>query len=203
MNIIKAILNNIFVKNILLAVLVFGTLVFLVLGWLNYYTRQGDAVLVPEIRHMQVEEAIPHLKKANLRYEVIDSIYIRNAAPGSIVEMIPAAGSKVKTDRIVFITTNFFSVKTYSLPDVRDLSQRQALAMLKACGFEHVTVKQVPSPYKDLVLKVEYKGREAFGGEKIPESGQLVLCVSSGEYTEEFVDIETNEEPPVQDNSWF
>ena len=203
MNIIKAILNNIFVKNILLAALVFGALVFLVLGWLNYYTRQGDAVLVPEIRHMQIEEAIPLLKKANLRYEIIDSIYVRNAAPGSIVEMVPTAGSKVKTDRIVFITTNFFSIKTYSLPDVRDLSQRQALAMLKACGFERVTVKQVPSPYKDLVLKVEYKGREVFGGEKIPENGQLVLCVSSGEYTEDFVDIETNEEPSFQDNSWF
>jgi len=77
------------------------------------------------------------------------------------------------------------------------------LAMLKACGFERVTVKQVPSPYKDLVLKVEYKGREVFGGEKIPENGQLVLCVSSGEYTEDFVDIETNEEPSFQDNSWF
>ena len=195
-------INNIYVKNITGIILITIILIAGVLFWLDMYTHHGEAVIVPDVKHMQVDEAGFAFEKAQLRYKVVDSIHVKNADPGSIVEMIPPSGSKVKTNRIIFLKINSFSAKTLILPEVKDLSQRQALAMLKAVGFENVSVKQVSSPYKDLVLGIEYKETEIQAGERIPEAGRLVLLVSSGEYDEDSISIDTDEEP-IQDNSWF
>lgn len=208
MKYLKSIVGNIYFRNLLLAAAIVIAIILSVLWFLAVYTHHGEAVVVPDVKHLQVEEAAPFFAKAGLRYEVVDSIYVKNAKPGSIVEVIPSAGSKVKTDRIIFIVTNYFSAELFSLPEVKDLSQRQAEAMLRASGFEDISVRLVSAPYKDLVVGIEYMGAEALPGKKLPSAAKLVLLVSSGVYSEASetedsdMDIQTQEEP-IQDNSWF
>jgi beta-lactam-binding protein with PASTA domain len=67
-----------------------------------------------------------------------------------------------------------------TVPEVMDLSQRQALALLKSSGFENIQVKTVPFAYEDLVVGLEYNFREVRAGTKIPASALLTLKVSSG-----------------------
>ncbi len=205
MNIFKSVINNIFVKNIFLATVIVAVLIFCTLWWLDAHTHHGEAVKVPDVKGLQIAEAIPFLEKAQLRYEIVDSIHVKNAKPGSIVEVIPPVGSIVKTNRIVFITINSFSIETLIAPDVKDLSQRQALVMLKTMGFENVVVKYVPSSYKDLVIGLEYNGREVRSGERIPVVGQLTLSVSSGESEDSDTEDSTDIEQPTTDkeDSWF
>ncbi len=160
MKILKSIINNIFFKNLGLAALILILLITCVLWWLSSYTLHGEAVIVPDVKGLQMESAIPFLKKAQLRYEVVDSMHVKNAQPGSIVDLIPRPGSKVKLNRIIFITINSSSTETFSMPEVKDLSQRQALAILKAAGFENINIELIPSLHKDLVMGIEFKGRE-------------------------------------------
>ncbi|MDR1119659.1 MAG: PASTA domain-containing protein [Dysgonamonadaceae bacterium] len=181
---LKTVINNIFVKNILLATFISVVLVCATLWWLARYTRHNEFVIVPDINGLQLEEAVPFLEKAGLRYEV-DSIHVKNAKPGSIVESRPARGAKVKFNRIIFITLNAFSTETLIVPEVNDLSQRQALALLRSFGFESVQIKTVPSAYEDLVVGLEYNNREIRAGEKLPRSARLTLKVSSGASEEE------------------
>ena len=84
----------------LLAAVVFVIVICWVVFWrLDAYTRHGEAVEVPDLAGMYVEEAELILKDCNLEYEVIDSVYIRSMAAGEIAEQSPMAGTKVHTSQ--------------------------------------------------------------------------------------------------------
>ena len=67
-----------------------------------------------------------------------------------------------------------------ALPDVSDVSYRQADAMLKSIGLNVASVEYAPSEYKDLVSDVKYRGRSILPGTRVPEGSSLVLVVGSG-----------------------
>ena len=120
-------------------------------------------------------------KNSNLRYNVIDSVFSKDVKPGAIVELVPMAGSKVKEGRIVFVTVNALTSQMATIPEVEDLSFRQAYAILRARGFEKIEIEYVPGDFKDLALGVELHGRVLQKGEHVPLTAPLVLKVSSGD----------------------
>ena len=67
------------------------------------------------------------------------------------------------------------------IPEVEDLSFRQAYALLRARGFSSVEIEYVPGDYKDLAMGVELNGRTLLKGEHVPLTARLVLKVSSGD----------------------
>lgn len=129
-------IKNPYVLNLLLAVVVACALVFGTLKWLDSYTRHNEAVVVPDVKGLGMEEAAEFFKNSNLRYNVIDSVFSKDVKPGAIVELVPMAGSKVKEGRIVFVTVNALTSQMATIPEVEDLSFRQAYAILRARGFE-------------------------------------------------------------------
>lgn len=177
---IGKVFNNIYVKNLFAAIVVVLVLAFVVLKWLDSYTQHGKSVEVPDVKGLQVNEAAPFLTNRGLRYQVVDSIYDRNSVPGSIVETIPAVGTKVKEGRNIYLTINSSMARTLTVPEVIDLSQRQAQAILKSIGFESVDTKSVPGAYQDLVVGLESRGVEVHAGERIPVTTPLTLLVGSG-----------------------
>ena len=92
-------IKNPYVLNLLLAVVVACALVFGTLKWLDSYTRHNEAVVVPDVKGLGLEEAAEFFKNSNLRYNVIDSVFSKDVKPGAIVELVPMAGSKVKEGR--------------------------------------------------------------------------------------------------------
>ena len=192
--------GNPYIRTILLAAGILFLLVIITLWGLRIYTQHGKAVVVPDVKGLQVSEAAPFLEKNTLRYEVIDSSFIKNAIPGSIIEITPSAGTKVKENRIVYLTINAFSTQMFAVPDVKDLSQRQAVAMLSAIGFEHIYIEMVSGAYRDLVVGLRANGKEVAAGEKLPITSRLTVLVSSGNAPIEpdSVVIEKNLE-----NSWL
>ena len=163
-------IKNPYVLNLLLAVVVACALVFGTLKWLDSYTRHNEAVVVPDVKGLGMEEAAEFFKNSNLRYNVIDSVFSKDVKPGAIVELVPMAGSKVKEGRIVFVTVNALTSQMATIPEVEDLSFRQAYAILRA-----------PGDFKDLALGVELHGRVLQKGEHVPLTAPLVLKVSSGD----------------------
>ena len=127
------------------------------------------------------EDAAEFFGNNKLRYNVIDSVFSKDVAPGSIVELVPGVGSKVKEGRIVFVTINALTSQMAVIPEVEDLSFRQAYALLRARGFSSVEIEYVPGDYKDLAMGVELNGRTLLKGEHVPLTAHLVLKVSSGD----------------------
>ena len=175
-----SIFNNIFIRNFLGLILVTVVLVSVVLIWLNFYTQHGKAVEVPDVKGISVEMAGPLFTSKNLSYMVVDSVFIKNAVPGSIAETTPHAGSKVKEGRTIYLKVIAYLPQLITIPEVKDTSLRQSLAMLKSLGFENVETKMVPGAYKELVLGLESKGTPIEAGQRVPANTHLSLLVSSG-----------------------
>ena len=198
----KKIFTNIYVRNILLAFIVIVILIFLTLWWLNGYTRHGESVEIPNVKGFTIERAEPFFQTNNLNYQIVDSVFNRDATPGTIVETIPPIGTKVKEGRTIYVTLNSFSSQLLVVPEVADYSQRQAIAILKSIGFENVQIKLVPGTYRDLVLGLEKQGVLLKAGERVPITAPLTLLVSSGEeeiiFSEDSLIIEDSPE-----ESWF
>ena len=173
--------KNPFVINIVLVILVSCGIVFGVLNWLDSYTRHNQAVVVPDVKGMELDEAADFFKDNHLRYNVIDSVFSNDVAPGAIVELVPGVGSKVKEGRIVFVTINALTSQMVKIPEIEDLSFRQAYALLRARGIDSVKIEYVPGIYKDLTMGVELDGRTLMKGDLVPLASQLVLKVSSGD----------------------
>ena len=180
-NFFVKLIKNPFVINLLLVIVVSCGVVYGVLAWLDSYTRHNQAVVVPDVKGMKLEDAAEFFGNNKLRYNVIDSVFSKDVKPGAIVELVPMAGSKVKEGRIVFVTVNTLTSQMATIPEVEDLSFRQAYAILRARGFEKIEIEYVPGDFKDLALGVELHGRVLQKGEHVPLTAPLVLKVSSGD----------------------
>ena len=203
-------LNNIWIKNLLLAVAVFLLLVFGVLKWLDIYTKHGSQIEIPDVRGMQIAEASSFFTQKGLNYEIIDSTYVKNKKQGSILETIPPHGSFVKEGRTIYITINAKTAQLLTVPYVKDMSQRQALATLKSIGFETIEIKSISGVFKELVLGLESKGKSLEQGSRLPADAPLTLLVSLGNEGNILLDqagvdieVETQTEEITSDESWF
>jgi beta-lactam-binding protein with PASTA domain len=180
----KSIFRKIFCLPIyihLLAVLALSLVaIYATLKYIDAYTNHNQAVLVPDVKGLQMEEAIPFLEQNFLRYEVIDSIYSKEFNPGAIVELSPEVNAKVKKNRIISITVNAKTEKSAIIPEVTDLSYRQAYADLKSRGFRYVEKKLVTGEYYDLTVGVEYEGKLVNSGTRVPLTANLFLVVCDG-----------------------
>lgn len=167
--------------HLIAAIFILCILLFLVLKGLNIYTRHNKAVVIPDVKGLHLSEAAPFFETNGLRYNVVDSIFSKEVAPGTIVDVYPVSGSKVKEGRIIAITLNAMDVEKANIPDVSDMSFRQAHASLQARGFTSIEIKYIPGAYRDLAINVELKdGRILKPGESVPLSSVLVLKVSDG-----------------------
>lgn len=176
----RGLLKNVYFRTLLGAVGGIAVLVLVLIVWLRFYTHHNESIVVPDLRGYSVEEAGQLLANKHLRFEVIDSVYIKGKKPGSVVEQIPAAESNVKEGRIIFLSINSVMVKKLPMPEVRDQSSRQAIATLTAMGFNVSQVNEVSSQYKDLVVDVVYKGVKVLPGQKLPVGANLILNVGDG-----------------------
>jgi beta-lactam-binding protein with PASTA domain len=202
--------NRFFWLNLVAMIVIVIAVALGTLQWLDSYTRHGEAVVVPNVKGMNLRLAENELDKQSLKSIVIDSSYVKGIPPGAILEQNPAGGSKVKEGRTVYLTINADSAPQVAVPDIMDNSSlRQAEAKLRALGFK-VTDPEYISGEKDWVYSIKYRGRTLQAGEKVPHEAVLTLCVGNGNDTmpedstmTEEVSGTTGDDTPVVDESWF
>ncbi|MBP6065267.1 PASTA domain-containing protein [Bacteroides sp.] len=201
--------NKYFWVNLIAMVVVVCTVLFIVLKGLDMYTRHGEAVTVPDVKGMQMEEAAAFLRNRGLSCVVSDSSYVKNKPSGTILELIPAAGQKVKEGRVIYLTINTLDVPLKVVPDVADNSSvRQAQARMLAVGFK-LTENELVNGEKDWVYGVKYNGRQLRTGDKIPAGATVTLMVGSGSLSDELLEDSTEvmgadeSAPATTDESWF
>ena len=171
-------------NSILLNVIAIGIvavlLLVLTLFFLNVYTRHGQNVVVPQLQGFQEEEAEVILKSKGLDIQVVDSIYKKDAVPGSIIDQTPKPNNKVKEGREIYVTIYARNPQQVSVPGLVDFSARQAIALLNSIGFTQIAIEEVPAQYSGLVISVEYRGKKLMPDEQIPAGSPLKLVVGSG-----------------------
>ena len=179
--------NKYFWVNIVVMIVAVVLIVFGVMKWLDVYTRHGEAVVVPDVKGMTVEEASKMFRNHGLVCVVSDSNYVKNKVAGIVLDVNPGAGQKVKEGRTIYLTINTLSIPLRAIPDVADNSSlRQAQAKVLAAGFKLT---------------------------EVPLGAALTLMVGNGENepleSDSIENVEGTEEPAAsespssQDDSWF
>ena len=98
--------SRVFLKHLILAFLLVLIIVVFTLRQLKSYTRHGESFPVPNFTGLTINEIETISEQNDLKYEIIDSTHFNGAKPGVVVEQVPEAGSRVKRNRIVFLTIN-------------------------------------------------------------------------------------------------
>lgn len=201
--------NRFFWLNLVIMVVVCIAAALGTLQWLDNYTRHGEAVVVPDVKGMNLRLAENELDKQSLKSIVIDSSYVKGVPPGAVLEQNPSGGSKVKEGRTVYLTINADSAPKVAIPDIMDNSSlRQAEAKLRALGFK-LTEPEYITGEKDWVYSIKYRGHALKAGEKIPHEAVLTLCAGNGNDTmpedSSLTEVSgtVDGDKPIVDESWF
>ncbi len=161
---------------------------------LDRYTQHGQSIEVPDVSGMMESDARYALGRSDLKVEIADSAYTQDRAAGSIIDQTPAAGTKVKAGRIIYLTINSGTSPTRVLPDIADnCSLREAQAKLRAMGFKLGPVEYV-SGDMDWVYGVKCRGQNIHAGERVPLDVPLVLQVGKDSAEAEMEDTTEVEE---------
>ena len=116
--------------------------VFITFRWIDNYTEHGVAVIVPDITGLQEEDAIRKLAQYQLIGITDNYIYVKGKPVGEITAQRPAAQTKVKHGRKIYLTANSGKQPMITLPDIiENSSLREAESRLRAAGFQRHVVR--------------------------------------------------------------
>ncbi len=166
--------------NLCLIVLAFFAICYAALLGLDIFTEHGKTVTVPDVRNWPLSDAVNVLRRAGFNCEVTDSIYNDTYNLGAVVEQSPKANAEVKSNRTIYVTVNYSTPRTISLPNLVDYSERQGLSMLQGLGFNDVEVEYTSSPYRGLILDILVDDREVEPGTKVLPSVKITMRVGDG-----------------------
>jgi beta-lactam-binding protein with PASTA domain len=173
-------------SNLVLALLIGIAILVVLIAYLRRYTEHGVEVEVADVRGMVEAEAQPILAAQDLVLVVIDSTFSDKVPFGTIVEQNPQPGSHAKHGRAVYVTINATMKRQVTMPNLQDMSYRQAETTLRGMGLEVDSVYDYePSAYSDLVLDVKANGESILPGQKVPVGTKVRLVVGFGRGTEE------------------
>ncbi len=170
--------------NLLAMLVVAVGLVYGVKLWLDYYTRHGQTIEVPNVVGKTPLDALAVLQMCGLRTEIADSSYNSKLPAGIILLQRPRAGSQVKEGREIHLTINSRTAPTMVIPDIAgNSSVREAQVLLQELGFKIGNVEYVDGD-AGWVYGIKCNGRDVFNGEQVPVGATIVLLVGGKMYAD-------------------
>lgn len=166
--------------NLILMGIAACAIVWVALLYLDVWTEHGKYVDVPQVKGLSYNEAVSKLDALGFNVELSDSVYDGSTKPGTVLEQSPRVNARVKPNRTIYLTINAFSPKMVTVPNLSDMSLRQAQSILQGLGIRSVKVNTVLSEYKDLVLGAKFNGVTLHAGARIPTSATVTLDVGDG-----------------------
>ncbi len=163
--------------HLLLALIITVILCFITFQLLKVYTRHGHEVKMPDFVGQNSDELIRNQAQNEFIIVVSDYIYDKKTPKGTILKQNPKADEKVKKGRKVYLTVASSEPPTVKMPELQDVSLRQAEIMLEALGLELGSIIYKPSPFENAVLEQLYKGRAIAPGTEISMGEKITLVV--------------------------
>jgi beta-lactam-binding protein with PASTA domain len=174
----------------LLLIFLFVLTIILLFFWvyLPATTNHGDTVYLPDLRGKSLEQAGEELRDLKLKYTLYDSsaqMYTPEYPPFTVLDQSPGAGEKVKEKRTIYLTINPVNPPLVNLPNITDISVRNALILLKNAGLNPGEIQYVDDIVPNTVLGVFVDGVEISNeqleiGYKVYKGTDIGLEVGNG-----------------------
>jgi eukaryotic-like serine/threonine-protein kinase len=166
-----------FRKNLLRIVGVYVAVILVIWLYLAWYTDHGEYISVPEVRGMNFSEAVASIEDRDLKYVIVDSIYVEDAKGGTVMDQSPAAESQVKEGREVFLTTYRISPPLETINIEEGEYAQVALIKLSNKG---IKVRKVEEPNNQMigaVIKLTYKGKKLKSGSQVKRGEEVTMHI--------------------------
>lgn len=168
-----------FRKTALIAIGTVITVVLIAFFSLRYYTDHGTGVPVPALKGMNIERAASVLEEQGFNFHV-DTIYLADQDPGTIVEQDPDAGTLVKEGRIIYLTMVSMQAPLVAMPEIEQKLYIEAVATLTNYGLKVGDTTYQSDIARDMVLEIKMNGQVIRPGMQIPKGSRIDLILGDG-----------------------
>lgn len=172
--------SKLFLWNLVAATVFVLIILFVTQHWLETYTLHGESISVPDLRNLSLTRVESFLEDKKLRYTVVDSIYKLDKPAGVVLEQDPLPNVKVKENRIIYLSINATLPPKVKMPNLIDVSLRQAEAILNANGLKLGKLIYKPDLAKNAVLAQQYHGSEILPGNEVAKGSLIDLVLGDG-----------------------
>lgn len=164
-----------------IAIITLIILFFLFKFSLNLFTRHGDELIVPDFYGQSITEIDSLGFTDEFDFFVIDSLFDESASKGTVVIQDPLPGSKVKNGRNIYVTIVATLSEEVIMPDLKDLTLRQAVNVIEAAKLTVGGLTYEPSFDKNAVLEQFYMGDTIHPGDTIIKGSVIDLIIGTGD----------------------
>lgn len=168
-----------FYVNLLIILLLCFVILWLTFRLLDKYTRHDEVYSMPDFTgqdYHEVERQFTH----DFHFFLIDSVYPKGQQPGTIYQQDPLPNSKIKKGRNVYIIIVAETPEKTMMPNLKNLSLRQAIGLLESAGLDVDRLNYCDSPYKNAIIDQYYDGKSIKAGTELNKGSKIVLQVGMG-----------------------
>lgn len=141
------------------------------------YTRHADLAVVPDTRTLPLEAARQRVLDAALTPQVIVQRYNPDRPRDIVLSQEPLPNAQVKPGRRVYLTVNNAQPPRVAVPDLKDISLREAKSRISAHRLDlgTVTEDRLPSPFANTITR-----QSPAPGDSVERGTRVHLWVSTG-----------------------
>jgi beta-lactam-binding protein with PASTA domain len=181
MNFLRFLFSKSFFKQLLYLGIFFLGLFWLVSFSLKLITHHEQYLEVPDLKGVPISALETIMEQNNLRYEILDSTrFVPQFSPLSVIDHLPSAGSEVKKNRKIYLTVNPSGYRQITVPDLIQITKRNAESMIIAVGFEIGEITYRDNIGKDMVLEISHQGKNIAPGDLLPKTSKIDLVLGNG-----------------------
>lgn len=169
-------LKRSFIANLLLVIVIIAALLYAFFSSLNFITNHGKETKVPRLVGKNMKEAIRVLEKQGFKISV-DSTYQSYEDPLEVLFQEPSEGATVKVGRTIFLTVNRRSIPKITMPNLVNLSFRNALLTMQSYRLVMGDTTYRPDVAAGSVLEQWMNGKKLAPGTMIPYGSKIDLVV--------------------------
>lgn len=180
MDIIAFLKSRLFVRQLLYAMAATIVLIWGAMKLLDFYTHHGKTTAVPDLVGLHAGEIGETFRGSRLKYFINDSIYADDAEKGSVYAQDPPPGTQVKKGRTIYLTTIAIMPEMVPMPNLTDLSLRQAISILVAYGLKPGQLEYRADIAQNAVLQQKFNQGSIEPGTMVAKGTAIDLVVGQG-----------------------
>lgn len=165
----------------LIAIVLGVLLLWATIKSLDVFSRHGEVYIVPDFSGQTVPQILDQNYAEFFNLTIIDSVYDKRAAKGSVVLQHPLPGSRVKQGRHIYLTIVSESPEFVMMPNLKNLSLRQALVTLESFDLHAGKLEYIEYFARNAVVEQEIDGEPIEPGTEVITGSVIDLQVGKGD----------------------
>lgn len=168
-----------FYINLLIAIALVVIIIEVAFFSLKGYTRHGEEIVVPNFVGLNCDSILEQCKD-DFNFVMLDSVYTKNLPEGSIYQQDPLPNSNVKKGRNLYYVKVSEAPERVVMPNLKNLSLRQAMVALRANGLTVSELEFVDHFARNAIVEQEFKGEVIEPGTELVKGSSIKLKVGYG-----------------------